>query len=323
MKIYVFNERISLFSSTRLAGEGRIKEILGVSQLPKVLHPLLRQPVISQKEINPFLKLRTRARKFLRKNAARDPFFGWVINPARKDEIISGMNIIRDEFYVQKQRLIENLQDILDAILDEVRESCAKEGFANCDALVEAIRDAQPSEAYLKGQIAFEFLEPRLIDLDPSEEQKVREGVYSSALHEIAVRAEESANVKSAKSKIQTLNEILGKIDGLAYVETRLGRIAEGLRECLAQIPRGIPDKEYRTVDILALDGIISRIVDETALADAVSSGRTLFPVTMATENEKEGTLFDVPDETAPSEESDKDAGEEAPEPVVESAYNW
>lgn len=317
MKIYVFSEKISMVSPTRLAGEGRIQEIMG--KLPKVLHPLLRQQVIPAGAINPFMKLRTRARKLLRRHASRDPFFGWVINPGKLDEIVQGMDEIRAEFYREKDRFLSELPTILESALEEIRTECEKEGFPHCDELVEAVRAAQPSKRYLESQIQFDFLKPRLIEIEPEEEKKVRDGIYWSALHEIAGRASEVKATKSPSSRLAAVDEIAEKLEGLEYVEPRAGRIAAALSECTRQLPRKAKDADWGTTDLLALDAIVLRLTDESALADGIENGGTLFPLTekeAATNGPPAGdeAVTDAPVEPEPQEDREEDRG---------LVYNW
>ncbi|WP_419600600.1 hypothetical protein [Thiolapillus sp.] len=89
--VYAFNYKISLVSTMRLAGENNIKAILGVKQVPKSMRALLAQDVIPREIINPLEKYKKRARDYMIRHATHDELLGWVIDPARRDEIMEKM----------------------------------------------------------------------------------------------------------------------------------------------------------------------------------------------------------------------------------------
>lgn len=276
-KIYVFNPHVSLVSATRLAGEGKIKEILGLEKLPAAMKPLLRQPVISTESLNPLAMYKKRVRDYLLRHATRDNFFGWIIDPSKKDVIIEQVEKIRQEFYLAKQAFLGGYEAACEIHLVQLQKTCEDEGVADCGVFINAIRDAQPAKGYLDSQIQFTYLRPRLVELDPDEIEIVREGVYAQALHEVSQRAEGGLGCQRMTAKRRLAEEIRGKLIGLAYVEPRLSRIAAELAAVLTDIPQGIRNDEYTPAQIMALDGVFNVLANEIQLAAKVAQGEGLF----------------------------------------------
>lgn len=313
MKLYVFSLKVTLISNTRLAGEGRIKEILGVQDLPKEVRPLLRQAVIPSDALDPLLRQKTRATSLLIKNASRNPFGGWNIIPERTREVLQGMEVIREEFYRAKAELLANLDAILAAHLDGLRKACEASGYRHVDAFVEAVRDAQPKRDYLDSQIGFEYLKPKLIEYDAEEAPVMREGVYGQALHEIAVRAIEAGRAKSIRSRLRAVDEIVSKLNGLGYIEGRLRVVATHLDQALGSVPRDLREKDYTAVQNMALTHVLGVLGDDASLADAVDRDEALFSVPDeaggdGSELFAEKAETDTRDEAAPSVDAASDA---------------
>lgn len=277
-KIYVFNPHVSLVSATRLAGEGKIKEILGLDKLPAAMKPLLRQAVISTESLNPLAMYKKRVRDYLLRHATRDNFFGWIIDPSKKDVILEQIEKARKEFYEAKRTFLEGYAAACETHIATLRKTCEEEGIDNCEAFINAIRDAQPARDYLDTQIQFSYLRPRLVELEPDELDIVREGVYAQALHEVSQRAEGGLTCQRMTAKRRVAEEIRGKLVGLAYVEPRLSRIAAELAAVLMDIPQGIRNDEYTPAQIMALDGVFGVLANEVQLSAKVAQGDGLFP---------------------------------------------
>lgn len=294
-RIYVFNTRISLVSATRLAGEGRIQQILGLEKIPAAMKPLLRQPVVPSEILNPLEMHKKRVRDYLLKHATRDEFFGWIIDPDRKDDILARVEEIKAEFYQSKEDMLSGYPSACEKHLQDLRESCEKEGAINCAPFIDAVRAAQPEKSYLDQQIQFGYLRPRLIELEPDEVDIVREGVYAQVLHEIASRAKGALSFKMTTAKIRVAEEIQAKLSGLAYIESRLWRIADEIGQVLEKIPKGIRNEDYDPIQNFALSGVFSVLADEDGLARVVASGDGLFPTACIDLPPASMTLFEEP----------------------------
>lgn len=280
--VYVFNYRISLFSTMRLAGEENIKRILGVKQIPKSMRALLAQNVIPREVINPLEKHKKRVRDYLVRQATHDGLLGWIIDPNRKDEIMSKIEEIQLDFFDAKNRLLAEYDTRREAHLDTLRESCADIKNIDCEAFIGAVREAQPTLDYLDEQIQFVLLKPRLITLDPEEIKTVSEGIYQQALREIGKRAVQAADFKEIPAKIRALDEIEKKLSGLSYIDNRMQVIADGLLATGKILPGYVSGKADAPENIslsLALTGIFSIIADTKRITEAAEKGENPFPV--------------------------------------------
>ena len=280
--VYVFNYKVSLISTMRLAGEENIKSILGVQQIPKSMRALLAQNVIPREIINPLEKYKKRARDYLIKHATHDELLGWIIDPNRCDEIISKMENFRLDFFDAKNRILVEYDAHREAHLDTLRESCKDIENIDCEAFIGAVRKAQPELDYLDQQIQFVMLKPRLITLDPEEIKQVSEGVYQQALKEIGKRAVQAADFKEVPAKIRALDEIEQKLTGLSYIDNRMQVIADGLLATGKTLPGYVSGKKDAPENIslsLALTGIFSIIADTQRITEAAEKGANPFPV--------------------------------------------
>ena len=279
MKVYVFHIDFGLIADTRVIKDEKINHILSLNDLPKDVHALLRQKIMPKEPINAVAKHKNRAQADLYRHATRDPMLGWIIDPTKKAFLVEAMEAHRNNFYAAKAAMLAELPSILSGHADRLREACDAAGYTHTELLIQAVRDAQPSAAYLEQQLRFEFLQPKLIEIDVAEADIVREGVYGSALHEIAERAKRSAAQISIASRLRALDEIREKLDGLSYIERRLGRIANEILLLLREVPRGLPEKEYTLIHGMAMTHLLSLISDEERLAQRVASGEVLFQV--------------------------------------------
>ncbi|APZ42520.1 DUF3150 domain-containing protein [Acidihalobacter ferrooxydans] len=314
MKVHVFNVAISLVSPSRLAGEKDIKRILGIDHIPQAMKPLLRQSVLPQEAINPLAKQRGRARALLMQHATRSEFFGWVINPGMQSELLRELEAIKSAFYTEKQHLLDNYEHICEQHLAALRESCDEEHFSHTDAFIQVVSAAQPSKEYLDEQLTFEYLNPKTIELVPSEEGIVREGVLGSVLHEVAQRAAQGDQAETPKAKLSALNEISRKVKGLAYIAPQLHQVSNEIETLLLAIPRGIKNKEYSPIHALALTQALQVLSDEARFQKAVKNNEGLFGDVFLP---KSGDLLDGGDNTDDTE-SITDKAEAEPEIEVE-----
>lgn len=302
MKIHVFNVSISLISSARLAGENDIKRILGIDHIPAAMKPLLRQAVLPQEALNPLAKQRGRARTLLLQHASRSDLFGWVIDPGEQSTLIRGLEKLREEFYAEKQLLLDSYEKIAEEHLKTLREECEAEAFEHTDAFLEVVRQAQPAKQYLDDQLKFEFLRPKHIELLPSEEGIVREGVLGNALHEVAQRAAQAMEAQTPKAKLSAIDEIVRKVNGLSYIAPPLRRIANEIEQILTGMPRGIRNKDYGPLHTLALSQILLTLSDEVEFAAALKNGETLFHVDSPTPDLLGARARAVPADAAPAQ---------------------
>ncbi|OBS08947.1 DUF3150 domain-containing protein [Acidihalobacter prosperus] len=317
MKVHVFNVAISLISPSRLAGENDIKRILGIDHIPQAMKPLLRQSVLPQEAINPLAKQRGRARSLLMQHATRSEFFGWVINPGRQDELLRELETIKTEFYAEKQLLLDHYDQVCEQHLAALRESCDAEGFEHTDAFISVVSAAQPSKDYLDEQLRFEYLNPKTIELVPTEEGIVREGVLGSALHEVAQRAAQAMESQTPKAKLSALDEIARKVEGLGYIAPPLRLIAQELKQILASVPRGIRNADYSPLHALALSQMLLRLSEESDFARALKNGQKLFDVTLPADL-LSGTVAQVdPEAEIPASVEDDDEHETVGEAEV------
>ncbi len=275
--VYVFNPQINLVSATRLAGESDIKAILGLAHIPAAMKPLLRQPVIPSEALNPLVRFKKRLRDYLLRHATRDAFFGWIIDPSMKEAIVAEIEQLREQFYEEKETLLAKYDGHCVRHLDVLAEACRKEGVANCERFVAAIRAAQPTEAYLRARLQFSYLRPRLIELDPGEIEIVREGVYGQAMHEVAQRARDGALCQQPRARRRALAEVCTKLAGLAYIDPRLRLVSEGIAEVLADIPESQVNAEYTPVQRLAIDSALATLSNPATLQARVAAGSGLF----------------------------------------------
>ncbi len=331
--VYVFNYRISLISTMRLAGEENIKAILGVKQIPKAMRALLAQNVIPREVINPLEKYKKRVRDYLIKHATHDELLGWIIDPARREEIMAKVQEIQVDFFNAKNRLLAEYDTRREDHLDTLRESCRDIENIDCEAFIGAVRKAQPDPAYLDQQIQFVMLKPRFITLDPEEASQVSQGVYQTALKEIGKRAVQAADFKEVPAKIRALDEIEQKLTGLSYIDNRMQVIADGLLATGKTLPGYVSGKKDAPENIslsLALTGIFSIIADTQRITEAAEKGENPFPVNglgLSLETASMGGEIDTtpPDEqeTSPVVTPETETGLESNEDTSPTFDNW
>lgn len=277
MKVCVFNFAASIFSPIRLAGDGRMKDLLGLENIPAKLHPLLRQPVVPTEAVAPFEKHKKRARDFMLKHGTKHELLGWVTDPTKKSMVIEKITEIQNDFYAAKAEFLDKYPEICAAHLKKVAEECEEEGFDKCAELVDIIRLAQPTVDYLDSQVHFRFLKPKLVELDPDEEADVQEGIYWQALADVEARAKAALKATLPTTMIRAAKEIIGKFDSLTYLDGRYERVVNELTEAIKDIPV-IRNEDYQTGHRLQLTGIFSMLVDTQQIDTRIKLGEGLFP---------------------------------------------
>lgn len=277
MKLHAFNIKITLITPVRLAGEDRIREIIGIEDLPNNVHPLLRQEVMPSKALQPLTRIRSRAWREIERHAVRNPFGGWQLSASGSEVLMAKLADLREEFYAEKAALLADLPNILDGHLREIDKACKEAGYTNTQPLLEALQAAQPTSAHIKARVGFEYLQPRWIEYSEEEAAVLREGIYMQAIHEIAMRAKEAARGQASRSRIRAISEIAGKLDGLSYIEQKMLRLANELRSAIKPIPADIREVEYTLIQKMALAQMLSRLADEDNLADALEKGAPIF----------------------------------------------
>ncbi len=295
MQVCAFNFSVSIFSPVRLAGEGKMKELLGLEKIPARLHPLLRQPVVPSEAVAPFEKHKKRARDFLLKNGTRHELLNWVTDPTKKSLVTEKMTEIQNDFYNEKAQFLDQYPEICAAHLKQVAQECENEGFKRCAELVEIIRKAQPTVEYLDSQIQFKFLKPKLVELDEDEEAEIQEGIYWQALNDLAYRAKSAVKATLPTTQIRAAKEIIEKLESLIYLDNRYQRVARELAGAVKDVPVK-KNEGYSPGERLLLTGVFSVMLDAKDLDARIKSGAGLFPrfdeqvQSMAEEEGEKGT---------------------------------
>ena len=287
MKVSAFNFAVSSISSVRMVGGKQLKGVLGIENLPKSLHPLLRQPVISTQDLAPFEKLRKRAQEFLRGLGAWHELLGWITADSSIDReaIVAFMEETSREFYDEKAALLARYGQRCVEHLEKIRKECEESQFQHCDLLIDLIRQAQPTTKYLEDHIQFTYLRPRIVEIHEDEEEKVLSGLYGQALNEIQARARRAVDAPRIKTQRKAAGEIAEKCDSLGYLDPRYRLVASEIDGILSGIPENRKDAEYSTVERLSLTGMLSILSDASALDERIRSGGGLFPVAEAPED--------------------------------------
>lgn len=280
MKISAFNFSVTNVSATRMVKGSKLKEVLGLSDLPKTLHPLLQQSVISSSDLAPFEKLRKRVQEFLRKNGAWHELLGWITanNKAKRDEIIAFMDETSAEFYREKQALLSIYETRCQEHLVDIQKECAEAGFEHCSEVVELIRQAQPKSEYLEKKIQFSYLRPRIVEIHEDEEKTVITGLYGQALAEIQARAKRAVNAPRPKTLINAVRDIASKCESLSYIDQRYLKLSEEINNTLAGIPDREKNADYAPVEHLSLMGMLNVLSNTNDLDKRIKSGGGLFP---------------------------------------------
>jgi hypothetical protein len=282
-KIYVFNAKAALFSPTRLAGESEIKQILGLAELPENLRPILRQQVVPKELLAPLEKQRKRLRDYLITCATKHELLGWVTPPEHQREIIARVKSIQEEFLDSKTTLLQGYEEECAKYLEKIRKALSD--FEQRDAFVDVLAGAQPHLSYVERQVRFEFLKPRAVELDPEEEEVVREGLYGQTLHDLEQSAEKGIAMKTTRARRKAVDELVQKLRGLKYFDPRYGHIADQLAEAVRQVKVG-REKDYSPSESLLVTGVFTILKDGEALAQRVEHGEELFPVAVELDGE-------------------------------------
>ena len=281
MKVSAFNFAVSSISSVRMVGGKQLQGVLGIENLPKSLHPLLRQPVISTQDLAPFEKLRKRAQEFLRGVGAWHELLGWITADTSIDReaIVAFMEETSREFYEEKVALLARYGQRCAEHLEKIRKECEESQFQHCDLLIDLIRQAQPTTKYLEDHIQFTFLRPRIVEIHEDEEEKVLSGLYGQALNEIQARARRAVDAPRIKTQRKAAGEIAEKCESLGYLDPRYRLVKSEIDGVLSGIPADRKDAEYSAVERLSLTGMLSILSDASALDDRIKSGGGLFPL--------------------------------------------
>jgi hypothetical protein len=162
------------------------------------------------------------------------------------------------------------------AYLEKIRDDLG--AFAQKDAFTNVLSGAQPPLSYVERQVRFEFLKPRAVELDPEEEAMVREGLYGQTLHDLEQSAVSAMRLQSTRARRKAVDELVRKLRGLKYFDSRYGHIADQLAEAVRQVKVG-REKDYSPSESLLVTGVFSILQDGEALAQRVEQGEELFPV--------------------------------------------
>lgn len=280
MKVSAFNFAVSSISSVRMVGGKQLKGVLGIENLPKSLHPLLRQPVISTTDLAPFEKLRKRAQEFLRGIGAWHELLGWITadTSTDRDAITAFMEEASQEFYAEKATLLAQYEQRCAEHLEKIRAECEESRFQHCDLLIDLIRQAQPTTKYLEDHIQFTYLRPRIVEIHEDEKETVLSGLYGQALNEIQARARRAVEAPRIRTQLTAAKEIAEKCESLEYLDQRYQRVSLEINEILSGIPVDKKNAEYSAVERLSLTGMLSILSDAAALDSRIQCGGSLFP---------------------------------------------
>ena len=274
--IYVTNVVVSLFSPNRLAGEEQMRELLGLDKIPATMKPLLRQEVIDRKVLNPLAAIKKQVRDALLRYGSREPLLGWVVDPERIDALMTEIRHQEQKYRDAKDALLRKYPEKAAQHLEGLRKACIDEGLSEQKAnlLIEVIRDHQPSIEYLKSQIDFRYLEPRVIDLSTKEREMICDSLYEQAIADVAARCKEAARAVRMRPKVRGIEEVLGKIDGLVYLDARFQGLADKIRQMVAGLPKeSTPEKDWTPTDQFAVNGALAILSDRAKLRAYLQNG--------------------------------------------------
>ena len=282
-KLYVLNVVVSLISPVRLAGEDRIKDILGIDKIPATMRALLAQEVIDRKILNPLAAIKKRVRETLLKYGTREPLLGWVVDPDRVSDLTTDLQRHQADFEQAKQDLMACYAQSCAQHIEALRQACLEEGMAQIEVFLDVIRGSQPTEGYLRSQLQYRYLEPRAIELHEQEFEIVQEGLFGQAIADIARRAEEAQKALRASTRVKALDEIEAKLRGLAYLDGRFGAIARQVDRLVGELPVNLPNNEWDTRSEWALTGALEQLADRQRLIRRIEQEEVLFDMQVDT----------------------------------------
>jgi len=271
-KVYLVHVDIGLVSPTRLAGEDRIKEILGVQEMPKTMRALLAQEVIDRKLINPLEAIKGRVRNLLLKHGTRTSLLGWIVDPDQVDVVFAGIQKESHRFETEKALLLSRYEASCQAHLSALRKRLEQENVPGIDteAFLAVIQNAQPTKRYIEARLNFAYLKPRAVELYDDEYRAIVLSVFDQSLVDIAAKARACLRLRKPNNRVEGLKEICGKLNGLSYLDARLRRVSEDIRATLVRMPTGIKDVDWPTPDQVVLDGVLSLLKSPALIHDRI-----------------------------------------------------
>jgi len=271
-KVFLVHVDIGLISPTRLAGEDRIKDILGVHEIPKTMRALLAQEVIDRKLLNPLEAIKGRVRSLLLKHGTRTPLLGWVVDPDHVDALYNGIREEARNFDEAKAALLASYEPSCRLHLSSLRKRIVEENIAgiNIESFLSVVRNAQPSKRYLEERLNFAFLKPRAIDLNDEEYRAITLSVFDQALVDISAKARACLRLIRPNKRVEGLKEICGKLKGLSYLDPRLQRVSDDIRATLIRMPDGVKDVDWPTPEQVVMEGLLSLLKNPAQIRERI-----------------------------------------------------
>jgi len=318
-EVMVTNVQVSLITSTRLAGEEQIRQLLGLDRIPQTMKPLLRQEVIDRKIINPLAAVKKQVRDLLLAHGTREPMLGWVVDPDRIKPLMQQLREKETEYERRKESLLKNYPDNCRIHLQKLREACQEEGLneEQTELLIRVVAKEQPSLGYLEQQLVFRYLKPRKIGLEPEEYEDVCNTVFEQAVSEIVARCKEAKRTVRNRPKHHALHEVMVKIQGLTYLDARFQHLLHKMEELAEGLPSmGTKEKDWGTQEEFAIQGAINMMADREQL-ELYLSGQTPKVLDFGMSSEVMRVRAPVPDDLFSKEKQEERA--ELPDTKLEA----
>ena len=258
------NLSITLWSARRKMTP---EDMGGINLPPEDLASLGSKRIADPENLKIFSSLKSRAFSFLDRHGVRF-MSGWAIPEDKAGMIVQELIGIRDEFETAKQKFLAEYDESIQGWINKHEE------------WKEIIEHSTVSSEYVNARMGFKWqmfkVEPLLQNenqtavLESGLAEEVT-GLASTLFGEIAHAAEDMwKKVFQGKTEVthralSPLKTLLGKLQGLSFVEPHIAPVAEIIESALNVLPkRG----NLNGSDIVMLQGLVCLLKDSNALAE-------------------------------------------------------
>ncbi len=263
-KLLAVNLSITLWSARK---KMTAEDIGGVKLPPEDLASLGSKRIADPESLKVFSSLKSRAFSFLDRHGVRF-MSGWAIPEEKAGIVVQELISIRDEFQTAKQEYLTKYDQSILTWINKHQQ------------WKEIIQNSTVSSEYVNARMSFKWQIFKVEPLMQNEnEMAVLEsglaeevtGLGSTLFSEIARAADDMwKKVYQGKTEVthralSPLKTLLGKLQGLSFVEPHIAPVAESIESILNKIPkRGNIDGS----DLVMLQGLVCLLKDSNALAE-------------------------------------------------------
>lgn len=307
--VLVADYQCSMISPDRLL---RMEDFgIEVENLPKSSRKLLKQFVIPQDFNKPYINLLNRAKAEFQRWGSKS-VMGHVFSHERGADLIEKLDEVKADWAKQVAKDALRYSEMAEKHIRSIEADPDVQSFEHKDALIKAVRKAQPSWETVAATLHFDYtimVVGQAGNFDGAMYQKIKdsvvaikEGAVGSLIREVCATARNAletalkAETRVHSRTVEAVWNIVEKLDDLAFLDPRVRVVEKELRAVMSRLTRSqaLYDHEYDTfINImmaLSNQHIVTRkletgvpLFEVVQTADIFAEASTAAPVPVST----------------------------------------